>query len=340
MAARTDPYDELTAAWRALANSGDDDGWRLIPVAPDGPCRFLAGRRFPGNEESLLIGFATAQLPAAITLPQGRGFKVDKVSLAGREANHAWIALSRKKGRSIELFTMMATDVITTMMRHNQSGDVRAFNLFLTRIRAWQDFMQRNPDDVLSAEAEVGLFGELHLLQSLVLNGLPPHDAVEGWHGPLDGLHDFLFGTGGVEVKSTVASGSFPAQIGSLEQLDDSLVQPLFLAGVRLELSPEGETLMERAAAIQALFADDPIVQSILDGKLLRAGLLPSTEEKYTRKFRHLGTRILRVAAGFPRLTGRSVPNEIRKVRYEIDLDLISAHTVDLRHAMKELGLI
>src|SRR5690606_35214378 len=148
--------------------------------------------------------------------------------------------------------------------------------------------------------------------------------------GPLDGIQDFSFGTGAIEVKSTVAAGSFPAKIGSLLQLDDTLTRPLFLAAVRLELSPYGEPLPGRAAELHNQLAEDSAAQFMLGDKLLRAGLLPNTENRYTRKFTHLSTRLLRVTEGFPRLTSGNIANEIRSARYEVDLDLISSQSVDL----------
>lgn len=333
-------HEELLATWRALGGSGENSGWQIIPISPNGPCRFLAGRHFPGNEESLLVGFTSMRIPPAINLPQGRGFHVGRVSLSGREAAHSWFALSRQDSGNLDLFTMMATDVITTIQRYPTADEERIFNLFLSRIRAWQDFMHENRDSSLSPEAEVGLYGELHLLHHLIAAGLPTNTAVDGWQGPLDGIQDFSFGTGAIEVKSTVAAGSFPARIGSLQQLDDSLTRPLFLAAVRLELSPCGETLSGRAAALHNQLAGDPAAQSMLGDKLLRAGLLPGSEILYTRKFSHFSTRLLRITEGFPRLTSGNVSSEIRSARYEIDLDLIPSLSLDLRHVMTELGII
>ncbi|MCC2596086.1 PD-(D/E)XK motif protein [Pusillimonas sp. MFBS29] len=333
-------HQELLATWRALGGTEANSGWQVIPISPDGPCRFLAGRHFPGNEESLLVGFTTMRVLPAINLPQGRGFHVGKVSLSGREADRTWVALSREDSGSLELFTMMATDVITTIQRYPKVNEERIFDLFLSRIRAWQNFMRENRDHMLSPEAEVGLYGELYFLQSLIMAGLPANTAVEGWEGPLDGIQDFSFGTGAIEVKSTVAMGTFPAKIGSLEQLDDSLIRPIFLAGIRLELSAYGETLPERAASVHNCLRGDSAAQSMLEDKLLRAGLLPGAEDRYTRKFNHLDTRLLLITEGFPRLTRGNIANEIRRAHYEIDLDLISSQNIDMSSVMTELGMI
>ena len=57
--------DECAVAWHSLSGTGDEPGWRTIPVTPAGRCQLSAGRRFPGNQEALLASFPGASLPAA-----------------------------------------------------------------------------------------------------------------------------------------------------------------------------------------------------------------------------------------------------------------------------------
>ena len=53
MALLTD-REALLAAWRALADTTSQSGWRFIPIATHACCQLRAGRHFPGNEEALL----------------------------------------------------------------------------------------------------------------------------------------------------------------------------------------------------------------------------------------------------------------------------------------------
>lgn len=332
--------EELLAAWRALAGNQEGEGWRTIPVAHGGPCRFLAGRRFPGNEEALLVGFNSVQVPPGDHLPEGRGFLVSRASLAGADANRVWIALCRQNAGSLDLFAMMTDDVFTTLQGLRGADDERLFNMFLARIRAWQDFMRREGDGVLSPEAEVGLFGELEFLHDLISAGLPAATAVEAWQGPLDGIQDFILGPGAIEIKSTVSPSSFPATIGSLDQLDDSLTRPIFLAGIRLALTNSGRTLPDQVVGLRGLMADEPAALSLFGTRLLHAGFLEGTADRYTRRFSRMATRMLHVTDGFPRLTRANVATEIRRARYEIDLDLISTGDLEIGHALRQLGMI
>ena len=332
--------EELLAAWRALAGNQEEEGWHTIPVAHGGPCRFLAGRRFPGNEEALLVGFNSVRVPSGEHLPEGRGFLVSRASLAGDGAERVWIALCRQSAGSLDLFAMMADDVVTTLQGLRNTDDERLFNMFLARIRAWQDFMRRGGDGVLSPEAEVGLFGELEFLHDLISADLPAASAVEAWQGPLDGIQDFILGPGAIEIKSTVSPSSFPATIGSLDQLDDSLTRPIFLVGIRLALTHSGRTLPDQVVALRNLMADEPAALSLFGTCLLHAGFLEGTANRYTRRFSRMATRMLHVTDGFPRLTRANVAIEIRRARYEIDLDLISTGDLEIGGVLKQLGMI
>ena len=339
MAPQTD--DPLHAAWRALEDGSRGDGWRTIPLESAGPCRILAGRHYRGGEESLLIGFIPTHATVdTVRLPRGRGFRVESVKgeMPGDIRN--WVALVRQPAGNVVLFARMADDVLVMLRAHEASG-AALFRLFTGRIRAWQAFMERGSDDVLTAAAEVGLVGELSFLQQLLDAGVAESVALDGWRGPLDGLHDFALGTGAMEVKaSVVASGEFPAAVGSLEQLDDSLIQPLFLVGVRLALDASGRTLPAIIADLGDRLYDDPAAGARFADLILRAGFLASVSDRYQRRYRHCYTAIVPVGGEFPRLTRSHVPRAVRKARYELDLDMVDVPRIELDRALAELRVI
>lgn len=332
--------EELLAAWRALTGEFDDEGWRTIPVMFGGPCRIRAGRHFPGNEEALLVGFSSGHIPPADQLPQGRGFLVSRADIEDEGTNSWWIALRRQSAGSLDLFAMMVVDVVATLTRLADGNNSQAIQVFLARIRAWQEFMRRGSDGVLSAEAEVGLFGEIEFLQQLVAAGLPPTIAIDAWKGPFDELQDFRLGTGAFEVKSTLSSRGFPALIGSLEQLDDSLVHPLYLVGVRLALGTTGVTLPEKISDIRDSLDDDSPSLTSFNTRLIHAGYFNEFSEQYIRRFTCTESRLLRVCDNFPRLTRGSVAIAIRAARYEIDMDLVPGGDIGILDSLMQLGVV
>jgi hypothetical protein len=332
--------EELNAAWRALAGYQNAEGWRTIPVSSSGPCQMLAGRHFPGNEEALLVGIASISVPPVEQFPQGSGFLVHVADIPNKGTECIWIALCRQSTGNTELFGMMADDIVITLERQRVANDDRLFHVFISRIRAWQEFMRRGNDGFLSPEAEVGLFGELSFMQELLNAGLPAAVVVDAWQGPLDGSQDFSLGGGAIEVKSTVSLQGFPAKIGTLDQLDDSLIRPLFLAAVRLAINPSGKTLPAIIRETRDHLAAEPAALADLDTRLLLAGYLDTVVSRHTRCFLRTGLRLLPITDNFPRLTQANVAIEIRKARYELDLDLIPSGDVALIDALKQLGVI
>ena len=199
--------------------------------------------------------------------------------------------------------------------------------------------MERGRDGVLGQEAEVGLFGELVVLKALLDAGMPAVISLDSWQGPLDGLQDFLIGPGAIEVKTTLSSNGFPAIVNSLEQLDETLRQPLFVAGVRLALGA-GQTLPELAVALRTAMHSEPAALATFENRLVQAGYLQPLADRYTRRFTHCGTAVLPVDGVFPRLTRMNVSLGVRKARYEIDLDLAGAQDIGLANAVERLGVI
>ncbi len=333
--------DSLRGAWVALAGQGGSgEGWRTIPLATSGGVPLLAGRRFPGDEEAVLVGFSSTLVPADHLLPRGRGFRVEKIAGWKVGAARDWVCLSRDPGGTLDLFASMASDVAEMLSTFRKSSEQEVLQVLLGRIQAWQDFMARRLDCVLSAEAEVGLFGELWILKRLLASGVGASTAVEAWLGPLDGSQDFVQGRGAIEVKTTLSALGFPVIVGSLEQLDDSVKEPLFVAAVRLELSEAGATLPEMAAALRLNLNRDPAAAALFDGKVTRGGLFAAFVDQYRRRFIHKETLLLPVDRGFPHLSRTSVDPAIQKARYEVDLDTVRSTDVGLTVALTRMGMI
>ena len=332
----------LDVAWRALAEAGEDhstEGWRTIPVERTARCRILAGRRFRSGDEAVLFGFPLAAVAANANLPRARGFRLEIVRDGIPGETLAWVALVREQAGSLTMFARMASDIIA-LLRGASADEVPLFRLFTGRIRAWQAFMESGRDDVLSPAAEVGLVGELRFLRHILEAGVEASVALDGWRGPLDGLHDFVLGTGAVEVKTSTTSGEFPATIASLDQLDDSLARPLFLAGVRLALRASGRTLPETVADVDDCMAADPAARARFSDLVLRAGVLHHVRNRYVRRFATLRTMLFQVTDAFPRLTRRSVAQAVRRVHYDLDLDLVQVPETDLDRVLRELQVI
>ncbi|USE80461.1 PD-(D/E)XK motif protein [Cupriavidus gilardii] len=315
---------EIAVAWRALSDTGQESGWRCIPISTAGTVGALAGRHFPDNAEAILVGFRRLSKANGAAFPKGNGFRVERAEL---EADgKTWIALIREASASLDMFTLMAEDVSSVLASRGAADDGALFQAFLGRIRAWQSFM-KNGDLALGPEAELGLAGELTCLKELLTNGVPAQIALDAWVGPLDGLQDFELGSGAIEVKSTLAISGFPAKILSLEQLDDSVRQPLFVCACRFRLGEDGMTLPMLVKTLEDALAEAGASVADLRVALLHAGYLDSQADRYVRKLANVSCEFRLVSDGFPRLTPGTVPLGVRAARYDIDLDQVTGGT-------------
>lgn len=329
--------DDISLAWGSLATANESSGWRTIHIASVGPCAIAAGVLFPGKEEALLTHFSSSLVAPSDKLPESQGFSVTRVE--PNNDGRAWLALTRKPTGSVELFVSMVTDVMRAMRAEPHAEEAGLLRIFLGRIRAWQEFMRKGVQS-LSPEAEIGLVGELCILQSIIDSGIPAAIALENWVGPFDGIQDFIIGSGAIEVKSTLSPLGFPAKIGSLEQLDTSTRQPLYLSGVRLQQVAHGQSLPEFVEAFRKMIQGDAEAERLFSDRLLAAGYFDVHADQFARRFDLAGVCNLEVDENFPRLTSGNVPVGVRRAMYEIDLDKVSGENHPMEQVLKRLGTI
>lgn len=333
------PSEEFLLAWASLSGDDSTPGWHAIALPPAGSVEVQAGRRSPDNAESVLLGFSTAQLAAAEKLPEGQGFVVERAST--ERSDQLRLALTRRFSGSTELFADMACDVVGVMDEAASSGagEPNLLRIFIGRVSAWQEFMRKGSQG-LSPEGEIGLVGELAMLKAIVDMGVSPLVAVESWVGPVDGIQDFELGTGAIEVKTTLSADGFPVKIVSLEQLDNSVRQPLFLAGVRLCQADAGKSLPNIVDDVRELIKADMEAARLLSDRLIAAGYFDAHSERYVRRFILMDIRMIMVDSQFPRLTHATVPAGITHATYRIELEKIAGCNVGIKNALTKLRVL
>jgi hypothetical protein len=331
--------DEILSTWRALAGTLATPGWRSIDLLQAGSCRLKLAKHSPGNEEAILIGFSTVRIGPSSKFPQGRGFRIERTSLGESGGSRQWLAIVRQPEGGLELFAAVILDLAKLVEDSADASEDILYQKLLGRVRGWQDFMRKGRDG-LSPEAEQGLAGELCFLSAVLDENTLHHSAVDAWKGPQDGLHDFLFSAGSVEVKSTLATEGFPVRIASLDQLDDSQSSPLYLAALRLTVSEAGKSLPEHIAGLRGRIGLDPAALRLFEDALHDVGYLDMHGEMYSRRFLLTEFKIFLVNAEFPRLIPFTVPGPIRHAQYELDLSLHPADNLPLAGVLQKLGAI
>lgn len=332
------PNEEFLLAWSSLSGNDLIPGWQAISLASAGPVAVQAGRRSPANVEAILFCFPTAKLARAEKLPEGQGFLIERAD--PENYGGLRLALTRQEAGSTELFAAMVHDVVGALDDIASTGaeENKLLRVLIGRIVAWKHFMSRGANP-LSPEAELGLMGELNFMTDLLESGVPVEEVLQGWVGPDDAPQDFLVGDGAVEVKATMSSSGFSVKIGSLEQLDDSVVSPLYLAAVRFSPGEGGFTLPEKIAETELQLGGNLGMVNLLRERLMVSGYFEGHFSHYTRKFELKERHIFSVTEGFPRLTSGIVPAGVARALYEINLDHAGAFLSDLDAALKLLGV-
>ena len=337
MAGQTEPQD-LDIAWKALACEADSAAWRIIPIRQ--PSRFTAhaARHHPGNLEALIVSFPGAILSQTRRLPEGTGFDVVKPeAIAGVEEGSA-IALIRSSSGPLDIFLSMSNDILALLDRSKDLPAAMLMERFLDRVVAWQLFMAPPRGGPLSLDAQTGLFGELFFLRTLLEQHVPGSHAVAAWDGPLHGAQDFRIGSGAVEVKSSVAEEGFAAKINSLEQLDDSDGNPLFLIALRFEIQPGALRLPDLVDHLRdQLSSEGPIMP--FEGRLRAVGYDDIHASSYDRPLALTEQRTFKMGPGFPRLFRGNMAAGIRRGSYEIEIDATVPGLVTECKLFASLGL-
>ena len=330
---------EIEAVWRGLSGNRSTPGWHSIELLNTGSCRVRAARHSPGNEEAVLVGFSKTRIAPSTQLPQGRGFRMKRAALGDVGAAYQWLSIVRQPAGSLELFAAVASDICGLVFSLASLPEDIVYQRLLGRVRGWQEFMRRGTEG-LGAEAELGLVGEIHVLRNLLDEGMPLFTAVDGWKGPLDGLHDFRLGSGAIEVKSTLAAEGFPVRIASLDQLDDAQCSPLHLCAMRFAQDDAGASLPDLVAQMRNRLEPDPAALTVFERALDHVGYLDMHADSYTRRFSINEVRLHLVNGDFPRLTPCSVPPAVRRASYDLDLGLVPPCKDNLAAVLTRLGAV
>jgi hypothetical protein len=176
----------------------------------------------------------------------------------------------------------------------------------------------------LSAEREVGLFGELTVLDFLI-SGTSGSEAIAAWRGPNGDEHDFDLGCGDLEVKATT-SEKRAHWIGSLGQLTPTPGRRLWLLSIQLTTGlNDGVTIAELIGKLRSRLSGGD--QEVFDKKLCAVGWQDRYAAKVRRRFRLRSIPLLLpVNVDFPALTQERIAatgmplSRLREISYSIDV--------------------
>lgn len=176
----------------------------------------------------------------------------------------------------------------------------------------------------LSSDREVGLFGELTVVDCLI-STLGGAQAVAAWRGPNGDEHDFDLGGGDLEVKSTLSEKRVH-WIGSLSQLKPTPGRALWLLSMQLTTGlGEALTIADLIGRLRSRLVGADL--EVFENKLYNAGWRNTYHATMRRHIRMRSTPLLLpVDEAFPALTQERVAaagmplSRLREIAYSIDV--------------------
>ena len=302
-------------------------------------CPIFLGIKKPGMERAFILQIPKEISPLPEMIPESKGFDFT-VLISGEEIylDNVSMILSSSKSDYNEIFSSISEDLYSKLnILKNKKAIV---NLFLNRVRLWQAFFEKQCTEGLSEDAQKGLYGELLFLNRYVLTQKFPYDSLLGfWTGPRNRQHDFQFGTLSVEVKATSSKQHQKLHISSEQQLDETLVEKLYLFFVSISLiENNAATLPALVNEIRNMLTDNAAALTLFNNTLLERGYLDAHQVKYEHTgYSVRNSRFFLVQDEFPRIKETELRKGVGDVGYSISVAECSNYEVSADAFVDEL---
>jgi hypothetical protein len=310
--------------WAAIGRPPDASHLAMRRVRSDGRWDFYWAKDWSGNC-ALVLRVAASALPIT-RLPRLKGIDLSIQQPSGDEKASLGIRLLESAHQDI--FVRLCEDIMHSAEQAISEAEAAA--RAVTRTWRWHHLL-RGGRGLLTADEQIGLIGELTLLESVFVPQCGPVRAVEAWRGPLGEVQDFSLGSLRVEAKARGPRTAEDIHISSERQLQTPEGGTLFLSVGVFEpgdASSDGQTVTEVALRVRQFIASiDSTALPRYDALLAAAGLeLGDDYSPWTWRQKERSTFVVR--EGFPRLTPDALPRGVTGVRYGVSLPRCGEYVV------------
>ena len=295
-----------------------EDALTVIPIIVDGNETTLSSAMDQAGLLHLLIPVAKG--PAGAPPADLNGLKVRHRRLETGDV----LDLSAPPSHE-QVFTPFCNEIVDAVVRQSREP----WKAVAAIVRAWQSAWKparQSMDKIV----QVGLFGELLLLRSVMIPTLGPA-AVDQWSGPDSERHDFVGGQLHIEVKTTRKSRP-EHEISRIDQLRAPAGCRLLFVSVQLEESVGGdESLATSVDAIVDLLRGDSAALDLFMTKMANMGWSEEVRNSgELLRFFIRGAEVYSVDDDFPRLPDDFLmPSGVVSVKYTVDLANLPSLGID-----------
>lgn len=221
-----------------------------------------------------------------------------------------------------DIFYKFCEDIIESTRGSSLSD---GFSSIVRRWETWITFFQRTVLPLSESEI-IGLIGEIHFLQTVMVEKYGTDRALEAFIG-IDKAHkDFEIDDTWYEVK-TIHNGVRAVKISSIEQLDADTAGKLEI--ITLDQGTPGTDSNITINSIVRQFRGQLNQTQLIDfdEKLRKANYIE--DERYDDyNYLFIKRDEYEVAGDFPRIMSGALPTGITKATYEIDISAIQQYKV------------
>lgn len=272
------------------------------------------------STESCLLVLRHSPAATLPKLPRVKGFDIARI--ADHAGTRQLLAFKLTDPSHRDVFHRLCLDIVESTRA--SETEQAAVDQAVARTWRWHHLLRGGSANLLSAEEQQGLIGELLTLGTLVGLGMPVGAVLTAWRGPLNGAIDFDFGQSAIEVKTLRGASATFVQISNERQLDSGGHRHLFLVTVRLDRASvptdDGFTVTELVERTHDLVASaDGSTLSQFDDLIQATGF--RWEDDYAEfRWLDLGLDAFRVSDDFPRIEFRELRPWVSEVGYAIGL--------------------
>ncbi|OAV75595.1 hypothetical protein Barb7_00771 [Bacteroidales bacterium Barb7] len=133
--------------------------------------------------------------------------------------------------QSCDVFAVMCENMVQSVL--SLRSEKRVVRTIINQLEKWQTLFEKLKGEGLTPSEQQGLYGELHFLQKFFAK----QDTVfilNSWVGTDREVRDFQYNDWALEVKTTAGNNHQKVSISSERQLDETLLENLFLPVVHL----------------------------------------------------------------------------------------------------------
>ncbi|MBE6061898.1 MAG: PD-(D/E)XK motif protein [Clostridium sulfidigenes] len=260
--------------------------------------------------------------------PAWKGITIDFSGFENPGMEGCYVRIEQGESSDNDVYFAVSEDLCLCLK------DVERANLrfkLSTALERWKRFFSLRESIVLTREEQIGLFGELYLLRSMMKNGIVASNAISCWKGPYQGVYDFSLSNMSIEVKTTASKMPYKVHISNEMQLDDRLAGGiLVLSFIAVQPSDSsGETLGDVVKDIVYFIEEDEASRSLFQDKIFGCGLGNSYIDRYISKYIIKEHGFYNVQENFPRILSKDLAKGLGDISYSLDISACSNYLMD-----------